>query len=165
MAKEIGAHVIATTSTEEKARVAREVGADSTIVYTKQDFEEEVRRLTGGQGVDVAYDSVGKTTFEKSLRCLRPRGYLVLFGQSSGIVPPIAPSVLQKGSLFLTRPMLGDYTETREELERRANDVFSMVLSGNLKVRIFKTLPLSQASEAHRILEDRQSAGKLLLIP
>lgn len=165
MAKQMDARVVATTSSEEKAKIAREAGADSVIVYTERDFEEEVRRMTDGQGVDVVYDSVGKTTFEKSLRCLRPRGYLVLFGQSSGIVPPVAPSVLQHGSLFLTRPMLGDYTATREDLERRATGVFDMVLSGKLKVGIFKTLPLSQASEAHRMLEGRHSTGKLLLVP
>jgi NADPH:quinone reductase len=165
MAKQMGVRVIATTSSEEKAKVAREAGADSVIVYAEQDFEEEVKRMTNGQGVDVVYDSVGKTTFEKSLRCLRPRGYLVLFGQSSGIVPPVAPSVLQGGSLFLTRPMLGDYTATREDLERHATSVFDMVLSGKLRVSIFKTLPLSQASEAHRILEGRRSTGKLLLVP
>ena len=165
MAKQMDARVVATTSSEEKAKIAREAGADSVIVYTERDFEEEVRRMTDGQGVDVVYDSVGKTTFEKSLRCLRPRGYLVLFGQSSGIVPPVAPSVLQHGSLFLTRPMLGDYTATREDLERRATGVFDMVLSGKLKVGIFKTLPLSQASEAQRMLEGRHSTGKLLLVP
>ena len=165
MAKQMDARVVATTSSEEKAKIAREAGADSVIVFTERDFEEEVRRMSDGQGVDVVYDSVGKTTFEKSLRCLRPRGYLVLFGQSSGIVPPVAPSVLQHGSLFLTRPMLGDYTATREDLERRATGVFDMVLSGKLKVGIFKTLPLSQASEAHRMLEGRHSTGKLLLVP
>jgi NADPH2:quinone reductase len=165
MAKQVGAYVITTASTEEKARTAREAGADSVIVYTKQDFEEEVKRLTGSLGVDVVYDSVGKTTFEKSLRCLSPRGYLVLYGQSSGVVPPVAPSVLQKGSLFLTRPMLGDYTATHEELERRAKDVFSQVLSGKLKVKIFRTFPLSEAAEAHRKLEGRETVGKLLLVP
>jgi NADPH2:quinone reductase len=165
MAKQIGAYVIATTSTEEKARVARTAGADSAIVYTKQDFEEEVKRITGGRGVNVVYDSVGKVTFEKSLRCLLPRGYLVLYGQSSGIVPPVAPSALQKGSLFLTRPMLGDYTATHDELQRRAQDVFSLVLSGKLKFSVFRTLHLSQAVKAHRLLEGRKTTGKLLLIP
>jgi NADPH2:quinone reductase len=165
MAKKIGARVIATTSTEEKATIAKEAGADEVIVYSKQDFEAEVRRVTDGQGVDVVYDSVGKTTFEKSLRCLRPKGYLVLFGQSSGVVPPVSPSVLQKGSLFLTRPMLGDYTATREELERRANAVFGLVLSGDLTAKIQKAFRLSQASEAHRLMEGRGTTGKLLLIP
>jgi NADPH2:quinone reductase len=127
--------------------------------------EEEVKRITGGKGVNVVYDSVGKTTFEKSLRCLQPRGYLVLFGQSSGIVPPVSPSVLQKGSLFLTRPMLGDYTATREELERRANEVFGLLQSGKLKVNIQKTFPLAQAAEAHRIMEGRETVGKLILVP
>ena len=165
MAKQTGARVIATTSSGEKARIAREAGADSVIVYTEQDFEEEVKRSTNGQGVDVVYDSVGKTTFEKSLGCLRPRGRLALSGQSSGVVPPVPPSVLQRSSLFLTRPMLRDYTATRGELERRADSVFGMVLSGNLRVSIFKALPLSQASEAHRILEGRRSTGKVLLVP
>ncbi len=165
MAKQIGAHVIATTSTEEKAGIAKESGADSVIVYTKLDFEEEVKRLTGGRGVNVVYDSVGKTTFDKSLRCLLTRGYLVLYGQSSGMVSPVAPSMLQKGSLFLTRPMLADYTATREELEQRAKGVFNLVLSGKLKVKIFKTFPLSEAAEAHRLLEGRETVGKLLLIP
>jgi NADPH2:quinone reductase len=165
MAKQKGTRVIATVSSEEKARAAREAGADSVIVYTNQDFEKEVKRMTDGQGVSVVYDSVGRTTFERSLRCLRPRGYLVLFGQSSGIVSSIAPSVLQKGSLFLTRPVLSDYTATREDLERRAASVFDMVLSEGLRVNIFKTLPLSQAPEAHRILEGRHSTGKLLLVP
>lgn len=165
MAQGLGAHIIATVSTEEKALIAKEAGASDVIVYSRQNFEEEVRRITGGQGVNVVYDSVGKTTFEKSLRCLRPRGFLVLFGQSSGIVPPVSPSTLQKGSLFLTRPMLGDYTATHEELERRASEVFGLVQSGKLKVKIQKTFPLSQAAEAHRILEGRESTGKLLLIP
>jgi NADPH2:quinone reductase len=165
MAKQSGAYVIATASTGEKARVAKEAGADSVIVYTENDFEEEVKRLTGSRGVDVVYDSVGKTTFEKSLKCLTPRGYLVLYGQSSGMVPPISPAILQKGSLFLTRPMLGDYIATREELQRRAGDVFGLVQSGKLKAKIFKKFPLSQASEAHRILEARETRGKLLLIP
>lgn len=165
MAKGIGARVIATASTEEKARIARTAGADDVVVYSSQDFEDEVRRLTGGKGVNVVYDSVGKTTFEKSLRCLSPRGCLVLFGQSSGIVPPVSPSILQKGSLFLTRPMLGDYTATHEDLEKRAREVFGLVRSGKLKVKIQRILPLSQAAEAHRILEGRESMGKLLLVP
>jgi NADPH2:quinone reductase len=165
MAKQAGAYVIATTSTEAKARAAEEAGADRVIVYTSQDFEEEVRTITKGKGVDVVYDSVGKATFEKSLKCLAPRGYLVLCGQSSGMVPPTPPSVLQKGSLFLTRPMMLDYVATHDELDRRANDVFRMVMSGKLKVRIFRTFPLSQAVEAHRMLESRQTIGKLLLIP
>ena len=165
MAKSIGARVIATVSTDEKAAVARKAGADDVIVYTKQDFEEEVKRITEGRGVNVVYDSVGKSTFDKSLRCLRPRGCLALFGQSSGIVPPVSPSVLQKGSLYLTRPMLGDYTATHEELEKRAGDVFGMVISGELKVKIQKTFPLAQAADAHRMMQGRETVGKLLLIP
>jgi NADPH:quinone reductase len=165
MAKKVGARVIATVSTEEKAAIAREAGADEVIVYSGQDFESEVKRATAGTGVSVVYDSVGKTTFEKSLGCLRPRGYLVLFGQSSGVVPPVSPTVLQKKSLFLTRPMLGDYTATRGELESRAGEVFRMVQSGELVVKIQRSFPLSQAAEAHRLLEGRQSTGKLILVP
>lgn len=164
MAKGIGAHVIATVSTEEKAAVAKKAGADDVINYTESDFEQEVTKITKGQGVDVVYDSVGKTTFEKSLRCLRPRGYLVLLGQSSGVVPPVSPSMLQGRSLYLTRPMLRDYTATHEELERRAHEVFGLVLSGKLTVNI-QVLPLSQAAEAHRILEGRGTTGKLILVP
>ena len=165
MAKERGAYVMVTVSTEAKAQIAKDTGADDAIVYSEQDFEEEVRRLTGDQGADVIYDSVGKTTFEKSLRSLSPRGHLVLFGQSSGMVPPMAPSVLAKGSLYLTRPMLGDYIATRGELEQRAARVFGGLQSGRLKIRILKTLPLSQAMEAHRLLEGRETIGKLLLVP
>jgi NADPH:quinone reductase len=165
MARDKGAQVMVTVSTEEKARIAKDMGADEAIVYTTRDFEEDVKALTGGRGVDVVYDSVGKTTFEKSLKCLSSRGCLVLFGQSSGMVPPIAPSVLAKGSLFLTRPMLGDYIATRDELEQRAGRVFGELRSGKLKVKIPKTLPLSQAVDAHRLLESRETIGKLLLIP
>lgn len=165
MARRIGAQVFATVSTQEKAALAQEAGADHVIIYTRQDFEEEVKRLTDGAGVDVAYDSVGKTTFEKSLRCLARRGYLVLFGQSGGVVPLISPGLLANGSKFLTRPTLNDHTATREEVLQRAGDVFKGVQSGDLKVRIFKTFPLSQAAEAHRLLESRQTIGKLLLIP
>jgi len=165
MAKRLGAYVITTTSTEEKAALAKEAGADVVIIYTKQDFEEEVKKLAGGAGLDVVYDSVGKTTFEKSLRCLARRGWMVIFGQSSGLVPPVSTIDLANGSKFLTRPMLPDYTSTREELEKRANEVFEMVRTKKLKVRVFKTLPLSQAVEAHRLLEGRQTTGKLLLAP
>jgi NADPH:quinone reductase len=165
MAKETGAHVIATVSTEEKARVAKKAGADNVINYTERDFEQEVTKVTKGQGVDVVYDSVGKTTFEKSLRCLRPRGCLVLLGQSSGIVPPVSPSILQGRSLFLTRPMLRDYTATHDELERRAQEVFQLVLSGKLAVNIQEVFPLAQAAEAHRVLENRGTTGKLILVP
>lgn len=166
MAKRIGARVFGTVSTEEKAQLAREAGADEIIMYTEQDFQEEVRRLTGGKGVEVVYDSVGKTTFMKSLASLAPRGLLALFGQSSGPVPPFDPALLaQKGSLFLTRPSLAHYTLTREELLWRAGDVLKWVSSGELKLRIGKTFPLAEAAEAHRQLEGRQTTGKVLLIP
>ena len=165
MAKMLGARVFGTVSTEEKARIAREAGADEAILYTQQDFEAEVKRLTGGRGVDVVYDSVGKTTFEKSLNCLRPRGLLALFGQSSGSVPPFDPSILNvKGSLFLTRPSLGHYVVTRDELLWRAGDVLSWVASGKFKPRIDRTYPLEEAAKAHRDLESRKTAGKLVLL-
>ncbi len=164
MAKMRGARVIGTVSTEAKAVLAREAGADNVILYTQQDFEAEVKRLTGGRGVQVVYDGVGKTTFEKSLNCLAPRGYLVLFGQSSGPVPPFDAQVLNaKGSLFLTRPTMGHHIATREELLQRAGDVLGWVASGRLKLRIDRTFPLADAAEAHRRLESRQSAGKILL--
>jgi NADPH2:quinone reductase len=164
MAKMLGARVFGTVSTEEKARIAREHGADEAILYTQQDFEAEVKRLTGGRGVDVVYDSVGKTTFDKSLNCLRPRGMLVLFGQSSGPVPPIDPGILAaKGSLFLTRPTLANYAVTREELEWRAGDVLAWIAAGKLKLRIDRTYPLAAAAAAHRDLEGRHTAGKLVL--
>jgi NADPH2:quinone reductase len=166
MAKKLGATVIGTTSTEEKARLVREAGADYVILYTQTDFEAETKRLTDGRGVDVVYDSVGKTTFEKSLNVLRMRGMLVLFGQSSGKVPPLDPLTLNaKGSLFLTRPTVFHYTATREELLWRSGDVFNWIAASELKVRIDHQLPLAQAAEAHRLLESRQTAGKLLLIP
>jgi NADPH2:quinone reductase len=164
MAKLKGARVFATVSTDEKARIAREAGADETIRYTEQDFEAEVKRLTDAHGVDVVYDSVGKTTFDKSLKSLRPRGMLVLFGQSSGSVPPFDPSILNaRGSLFLTRPSLAHYVATREELLWRAGDVLNGVKSGAITLRIDKTYPLSAAADAHRDLESRRTAGKLLL--
>jgi NADPH2:quinone reductase len=166
MAKRIGARVFGTVSTEEKARIAREAGADEIIIYTEQDFQEEVKRLTEGKGVQVVYDSVGKTTFMKSLDSLAPRGMLALFGQSSGNVPPFDAALLaQKGSLFLTRPSLAAYTLTREELLWRAADVLKWVSAGELKLKIGKTFPLSEAAEAHRQLEGRATTGKLLLIP
>lgn len=166
MAHNIGARVIATVSTEEKAKLAREAGADDVILYTHQDFEEETRRLTGGKGVDVVYDSVGKTTFEKGLNILRPRGYMVLFGGSSGAVPPFDLIQLStKGSLFVTRPTLGHYTATREELLMRAGAVFDMIAGGKLKLRIEHTYPLAEAQRAHRDLEGRKTTGKLLLLP
>jgi NADPH2:quinone reductase len=166
IAKRRGARVIGTTSTEEKARLAREAGADEVILYTQTDFEAEVKRLTNSVGVDVVYDSVGKDTFDKSLNCLRRRGYMVLYGASSGAVPPMDPQTLNaKGSLYLTRPFLAHYTADRAELSTRVNDVFNWIAAGELKVRIDRTFPLTQAAEAHRYLEDRQSKGKILLIP
>lgn len=164
MAKMRGARVFGTVSTEAKARIARESGADEAILYTQQDFEIEVKRLTGGRGVDVVYDSVGKTTFDKSLTCLRPRGTLALFGQSSGPVPPFDPNILNgKGSLYLTRPSLGHYLLTRDELVWRAGDVLQWIAAGKLHLRIDRTYPLAQAAEAHRALEGRHTAGKVLL--
>src|SRR6202166_435445 len=166
MAHHIGARVIATVSTEEKAKLAREAGADEIILYTKSDFEAETKRLTGGKGVDVVYDSVGKTTFDKGLNVLRPRGMMVLFGGSSGPVPPFDPMVLaQKGSLYVTRPTLMNYIATREELVARSSAVFSMISAGKLKVRIEYTYPLAEAQRAHRDLEGRKTTGKLLLTP
>ncbi len=166
VAKRLGARVIGTVSSEEKARLAREAGADEVILYTGEDFEEAVKRATGGRGVDVVYDSVGKTTAEKSLNCLRPRGYLVLFGNASGAAPPIDPlTLMAKGSLYLTRPTLTHYTGNREELLARARAVFDWVTSEQVKVRIAKTFPLAEAAEAHRALEGRGVAGKILLLP
>ncbi len=166
MAKIRGARVFGTVSTEEKARVAREAGADETILYTQQNFETEVKRLTGGHGVDVVYDSVAQTTFEQSLNSLRPRGVMALFGQSSGPVPPFDPNILNgKGSLFLTRPSLAHYLLTRDELLWRAGDVLGWVASGKLKLRIDRSYPLADAAAAHRDLEGRKTTGKLLLIP
>ena len=164
MAKMAGARVFATVGSAEKARIAREHGADETIIYTEQDFEAEVKRGTGGRGVDVVYDSVGKTTFEKSLNCLRPRGLMALFGQSSGPVPPFDPTILNgKGSLYLTRPSLGHYLLTRDELLWRAGDVLNWISEGKLKLRIHCIYPLAEAAQAHRDLEGRQTTGKLLL--
>ncbi len=165
MAKRRGAYVFATVSTEAKARLAKGAGADKVILYTTQDFEEEIKKATGGKGVQVVYDSVGKTTFDKSLKCLAPRGYLVLYGQSSGFVPPVDPRVLNRGSLFLSRPSLVDYTATRRELVRRSGDVLKWVLSGELKLKMYKTYPLRQAAEAHKALQNRETTGKLILIP
>jgi NADPH2:quinone reductase len=166
MAHNIGARVIGTVSSEEKAQLAREAGADEIIFYTQSDFEVETKRLTGGRGVDVVYDSVGKTTFEKGLNVIRPRGMMALFGGSSGAVPPFDPITLtQKGSLYLTRPSLGHYIITREELQQRAGAVFGMIRSGKLKLRIEHVYPLAQAAQAHRDLESRKTTGKLLLIP
>ena len=166
MAHNIGARVIGTVSTEEKAKLARDAGADEIIFYTQTDFEAETKRLTGGKGVDVVYDSVGKTTFEKSLNVLRPRGMMALFGGSSGAVPPFDPIVLsQKGSLFLTRPTLNHYVITREELMARSEAVFGMIAAKKLKLRIEHSYKLADAAQAHRDLEGRKTTGKLLLIP
>ena len=166
MAKTLGARVIATAGTPEKAQLARDAGADECIVYTEADFETETRRLTDGAGVHVVYDGVGKATFDKDLNVLRPRGYLVLFGGSSGAVPPFDLIKLsQKGSLFITRPTLAHYTLTREELEWRANDVLGSIARGELKLRIHNVYPLADAAQAHRDLEARKTTGKLLLKP
>lgn len=166
VAKKLGATVIGTAGTPEKAELARAAGADEVILYAEQDFEAETRRLTDGAGVDVAYDSVGKATWEGSMNCLKPRGYLVLFGNASGPVPPIDPLLLtQKGSLFMTRPNLMGYTLTREELVRRADDVLGWVEDGTLDVRIDRRIPLSDASEAHRAIESRETKGKVLIVP
>ncbi|HEX3820922.1 MAG TPA: quinone oxidoreductase [Candidatus Sulfotelmatobacter sp.] len=166
MAHNIGARVIATVSTDEKARLARQAGADEIILYTQQDFEAETKRFTGGKGVDVVYDSVGKTTFEKGLNVLRPRGMMALFGGSSGAVPPFDIMTLaQKGSLFVTRPVLGNYTATRDELVARSGALFAMMAEGKLKLRIEHIYPLAEVQRAHRDLEGRKTTGKLLLIP
>jgi NADPH2:quinone reductase len=166
MAKMIGARVIGTAGTKDKAELAREAGADDCIIYTETDFEAETRRLTDGKGVNVVYDGVGKATFEKGLNVLLPRGYMVLFGGSSGAVPPFDLIKLsQKGSLFITRPTLAHYTLTREELEWRAGDVLGWIAAGKLKLRIHKTYPLAEAAQAHRDLEGRKTTGKLLLVP
>jgi len=166
IAKKIGAKVIGTVSTEEKAALAREAGADHVILYGKDDFEHEVKSITSGAGVDVVYDSVGKTTFEKSLNCLRRRGMMVLFGQSSGPVPPFDPGILNsKGSLYLTRPGLAHYISDRDELLWRANDVLGRVADGTLTVRVDRSYPLHQAARAHQALEGRETAGKVLLTP
>jgi NADPH:quinone reductase len=166
MAHNIGARVIATVSTEEKAALAREAGADDVILYTQVDFETETKRLTGDKGVDVVYDSVGKTTFDKGLNLLRPRGMMVLFGGSSGAVAPIDPLVLMhKGSIYLTRPTLNNYVATSKELQERAGAVFGMIRDGKLKLRSEHVYPLADAQKAHRDLEGRNTTGKLVLIP
>jgi NADPH2:quinone reductase len=166
IAKLSGARVIGTASTEEKASLIKVNGADEAIIYTQADFEETTRALTSGNGVDVVYDSVGRTTFAKSLNCLKPRGLLALFGQSSGPVGEFDPQMLnQKGSLFLTRPSLAHYVRTPEELKWRANDLFRWIEEGKLKIRIQRTYKLGEAAQAHRDLESRATSGKLLLIP
>ncbi|HKD02513.1 MAG TPA: quinone oxidoreductase [Terriglobales bacterium] len=166
MAHQIGARVIGTVSSEQKARLARDAGADEIIRYTEQDFESETKRLTNNQGVHVVYDSVGKTTFDRSLNVLRPRGYMVLYGGSSGAVPPFDLIELsQKGSLFVTRPTLGHYVLTREDLEKRSSAVLGMVASGKLKLRVEHIYSLKDAQQAHIELQGRKTTGKLLLIP
>ena len=166
MAKRCGATVIATCSTEAKAAPVRRLGADEVIRYTEVDFETEVKRLTGGAGVHVVYDGVGQATFMKGLNCLRRRGTMVLYGAASGPVAPLDPQVLNaKGSLFLTRPTLGDYIATREELQQRASDLFAWMASGALDVPIDRAFALSEAAEAHRTIEGRGTLGKLVLIP
>ena len=165
MEHHIGARVIATVSTESKAALAKAAGADETILYGDADFEAETKRLTNGKGVDVVYDSVGKTTFDKSLNVLRPRGMMVLFGGSSGAVPPFDLIRLsQKGSLYVTRPALGHYIVTQKELQLRAGSVFSMIRNGKLNLRIEHVYPLEQAIQAHQDLEGRKTTGKLLLV-
>jgi NADPH:quinone reductase len=166
MLRGIGARVIGTVSSEEKARLAREAGADEVIVFTRQDFETEVKRLTDGKGVEVVYDGVGKATFDKNLNVMRLRGMLVLYGMSSGSVLPVDPAkLLEKGSLYMARTTLAHFTATREELLARTRALFGMIAEGRLKLRIAKTYPLAEAPQAHRDMEARQMVGKLLLIP
>jgi len=166
MAKMLGATVIGTAGSDAKAEIARQAGADEVIVYTSQDFVAEVKRITNGRGVDVIYDSVGVSTFLKGLDAIRPRGMMVLFGQSSGAVAPFDPGILNgKGSLFLTRPSLAHYAATRDELEWRAGDVLRWIAEGKLKLRIDRTYALADAAQAHRDLEGRKTAGKLILLP
>jgi NADPH2:quinone reductase len=165
MARMIGARVIGTASNQEKASLALEAGADEVIVFTQQDFEAEVKRLTGGKGVDVVYDGVGKATFEKNLNVMRRRGMLVLYGMSSGPVPPVDPAKLsEKGSLYMARTTLAHFTATREELLARTSALFAMIAEGKLKLRIAKTYALAEAAQAHRDMEARKIAGKILLI-
>jgi NADPH2:quinone reductase len=166
IAKMSGARVLATTSSEEKAKIAKEVGADEVILYSKLDFAEEVNRLTKGRGVDVVYDGVGKKTFLKGLDCLRPRGMMVTFGNASGAPEAIEPRILvRKGSLFLTRPSIGHYLQNREEFLWRANDLFDWIQAGQLNVRVDKTFPLEKAADAQRYMEAGSTKGKVLLIP
>lgn len=166
IAKKRGARVIATVSTDEKAQLARAAGADDIILYTRDDFEAETKRLTGGKGVDVVYDSVGKTTFMKGLNCLKPRGLMALYGASSGPVDPINLQILnQKGSLFVTRPTLGHYVLTRDELAWRAGDLFKWIAAGELKVRVDRKFALKDVAAAHTYMEERNTKGKVLLIP
>src|ERR1700704_953542 len=166
MGKMLGATVIGTVSTEEKAALAKGAGAEHVILYSQQDFEPEVKRITGGRGVDVVYDGVGATTFDKSLSCLRPRGYMIRFGAASGPVPPLDLQVINvRGSLFLQRPSLNHHIGSREELVQRAGDVLGWIKDGKIKLRIEHQFPLAQAAEAHKALEGRKTTGKILLIP
>ena len=165
MLKNVGAKVFTTVSTSEKAQLAEEAGADVTINYTQQNFAEEVKNATDGKGLKIVFDAVGRTTFDDSIKCLGRRGYMVFYGQASGPVSTVDSGVLRNGSLFLTRPSLGDYTATRDELLGRANECLGWVQSGELKLHVGLTLPLSDAAEAHRQLEGRETAGKILLTP
>jgi NADPH2:quinone reductase len=166
LGKMLGATVIGTVSTEEKAALAKGAGADHVILYSKQDFEAEVKRITGGRGVNVVYDGVGATTFDKGLGCLRPRGFMILFGQASGPVPPVDLQTLNtRGSLFVQRPSLNHHIAAREELLQRAGEVLGWVRDGKIKLRVEHQFPLAQAAEAHKALEGRKSTGKILLIP
>lgn len=165
MIKRLGGYVFSTVSTEDKAELSKGAGADHVILYTKQDFAEEIKKATDGEGVNAVYDGVGKTTFNQSIASLGRRGHMVLYGAASGAPDPISPSILGSGSLSLTRPGLGDYTVNRAELEKRAGDVLGWVNAGELKLKISEEFPLSDAPEAHRRLESRATTGKLLLIP
>ena len=165
MLKRIGCDIFSTVSTDAKAELAKEAGADSVIIYTNNDFEDEIKRITHGNGLKMVFDAVGRTTFSKGISCLRPRGYMALYGQASGSVPEFDTNALRTGSKFLTRPNLGDYTSTREELLYRANEVIEWVSSGELQIRVGLTLGLSEAVEAHRQLEGRETTGKILLMP
>ncbi len=163
--RKVGCHIFTTVSTEAKAQMAKDAGADQVIIYTQQDFEEEIKKATGGEGVRMIFDAVGQTTFTKGLNCLGLRGYMALYGAASGPIGPIEPSALAGGSRFLTRPSLGDYTSTRGELLQRADDVLGWVTSGEVKLNIGLTLPLAEAAEAHRQLEGRETIGKVILMP
>ena len=165
VAKLLGAYVIGTTSSEKKAQFIKQLGADAVINYSEKNFAEEVKKLTNNKGVNVVYDSVGKTSFMDSLNVLVPRGYLVLFGQSSGVVEPISPTILAKGSNFLTRPSLSHYILSPEELNQRSSELFNWLISGKVKLTMEKPFPLSEAKEAHKLLESRNSMGKIVLIP
>ncbi len=165
MLKRLGTQVFTTVSTDAKAELAKNAGADTVINYTQQDFAEEVKKATDGQGLRIIFDAVGLSTFSKGLGCLGRRGYMVLYGQASGPVPPVDSGALRNGSLFLTRPSLGDYTATREELLQRADEVLDWVGTGQLELHVGLTLPLAEAQEAHRRLEGRQTTGKILLMP